>query len=304
VSVGSYRGIAASPAAKAELIAGIARALVQDHGYAAGKVGNSEQAILQYPVLLEHECDPLRLNAFELVLSHKSLRHSGIFPASTEFLRIFSDAYANAFRRLDCVGLISDAWPQNEEVLRYHRYSGLTIHFRDQEPDRSVPSNEAQCYLPLCRGRRVLIVSPFAELLQERATRETFEAVWRKTGKPWFAPASVEALQIPYGWSPATWTRFPTALDLLVDIRRQLDAASFDVALIGAGLLGSMIAVAVKERGKVGLSLGGHLQIVFGVNGSRWRERVNWQRNYFNDTWIDVPEQYRPPAEESDENYW
>ena len=55
------------------------------------------------------------------------------------------------------------------------------------------------------------MVCPFADLLGERATRETFEAVWAKTGKRWFEPASVSGIELPYGFEPATQERFATA---------------------------------------------------------------------------------------------
>jgi hypothetical protein len=87
-------------------------------------------------------------------------------------------------------------------------------------------------------------------------------------------------------------------------VRDRLDALTYDAALIGAGLLGSLLAVAAKERGKVAISLGGHLQILFGVNGPRWRDRVNWRQKYFNDAWIELPASSKPGAGESDENYW
>ncbi|HEX4521312.1 MAG TPA: hypothetical protein VH063_17170 [Gaiellaceae bacterium] len=304
MSAATYPGQAPSGAAKAELVAAIGEAVRSGRGYAAGKLGNTERAILQLPLIRERELDPARRRAFELAVAHKALRHSGIFPAAPAFLGQFAEVYAQAFSRLDSVGLTPDAWAQNEEVLAYYGYAGQTIHFRDQEPDRSRPGNEELCYLPLFRGRRLLLVSPFAEFLCERADRQTFEAAWAKTGKPWFEPATVEPLQIPYGWSPPTWERYETALELFADIRRELESTRYDVVLIGAGLLGSLIAVAAKEQGKIGLSLGGHLQIVFGVNGSRWRDRVTWKRDYFNDTWAEIPDRYRPAVGESHENYW
>jgi hypothetical protein len=147
-------------------------------------------------------------------------------------------------------------------------------------------------------------VCPFAELLRARATPEIFEAVWRNTGKPWFAPASVEALEQPYGFSRATQEQYPTVLDLLAEIDARIDARTFDVALIAAGMLGSMIATGLKSRGKVAISLGGHLQVLFGVAGRRWLERPSWRRDYINDAWIGMPERYRPAAGESHENYW
>ena len=274
------------------------------HGYAAGKVGNTERAVLLYPFVRERFLEPSQIRAFELALANQALRNGGVFPTDRDFLRRFSQAYGRAVTRLDCVGLVPDTHAADLRLVERHGFRGRAIPFTDQEPDRSAPSDESRCYLPFLRGRHLLIVSPFAGLLRERATRETFEAVWSKTGKSWFEPASVQALEFPYGYSPATWNRYPTALELFAEVRDRMGALTYDAALIGAGLLGNLLAAAAKESGRVAISLGGHLQILFGVNGPRWRDRVNWRRKYFNDAWIELPESAKPGAGESDENYW
>jgi hypothetical protein len=49
-----------------------------------------------------------------------------------------------------------------------------------------------------------------------------------------------------------------------------------------------------RSRSKIGISFGGGLQILFGVIGKRWRNLERWQREYFNEAWIDMPVKYRP----------
>jgi hypothetical protein len=279
-------------------------ALAERAGFAAAKLGETERALLQYPLVLQREADPLRVRAFELVLAHKSLPHSGIFPATPEFLREFAAVYAEAVRALDSVGVIREHWPSDDELFRHHGLRGEPIDYLDHEPDRSRPADEARCWLPLLRGRRVLLVCPFAELLRERATRETFEAVWSKTGKPWFEPAHVDAVEFPYGYGRETQERFGTALGLFADLRTRVEEREFDVALLAAGPLGALLAAAVKRRDGVAIALGGHLQVLFGVSGRRWRERVEWQREYFNAAWIELPVRYRPEAGETYADYW
>ena len=149
----------------------------------------------------------------------------------------------------------------------------------------------------------MLILSPFAGLLCERANRGDYEAAWAKIGKRWFEPASVEVIEFPYGFDPDTQARYPTALDLLDDIRRRVAVAEFDVALIGAGGLGISLATEVRRLGGVGVSLGGHLQVVFGVAGERWLEREDWRRLYINERWVRMTARY-VPAGPTGENYW
>jgi hypothetical protein len=128
--------------------------------------------------------------------------------------------------------------------------------------------------------------------------------VWAKIGKPWFQPRSVQALELPYGYARATHARYGTAFDLLAETVDEVGRRRFDVALIAAGGLAIPLATAIKDQGRIAISLGGHLQVLFGVLGARWRDKRSWQERYFNDAWVDVPERYRPDYAETGENYW
>ncbi len=279
----------------------VGRAVDERAGFAAGKLGGTEQNWMMLPVVAR-EGDSRRAHAFAVATAHRGLRHAGVFPADAAFAHDFAARFADAVRRFDSLGVTDDV-PSIDRIVVHH---GLDhpVHFSAHEPDRSSPADDASCWLHHLRGRRVLIVCPFADLLAERATRETFEAVWAKTGKRWFEPASVSGIELPYGFEPATQRRFDTCLDLLDDVCARIDATDYDVALIAVGGLGALIAAHVKARGRVGISLGGHLQALFGVLGERWRKREEWQRSYINDAWIDMPARYRPDSSLTDEDYW
>jgi hypothetical protein len=282
----------------------VGRAVESRTGYTAGKLGVTERALLQYPMLIAGGAGRVQLLAFEQALNVKALRHSGVFPAESTFYREYTEFYADRVRELDCIGLATEALRHSLEIMRFYSLDPEVMRYHDQEPDRSAPPDDASCYLPRFAGRRVLLVCPFAEALRARANKETFEAVWAKTGKGWFEPAAVEALEFPYGFARETQERYPTCLDLLADINAGIDAIDFDVALIAAGGIAIPIASHVKSLGKVGISLGGALQPTFGVIGERWRAREIWRERYINDAWIDVPAKYRPKPGETDENYW
>jgi hypothetical protein len=274
-------------------------------GFAAGKVMWVERDWLRYPLLLERAREPRERRAFELKLAYESLRSTGIFPADLEFYRRWIACYIEHLARLDSIGVAAEAATPTVALLRSHGIGAArAIDMKDQQPDRSAPSAEARCYLPALHGRAVLLVCPFAEFLAERATKETFEAVWAKTGKRWFAPHSVEALEIGYGFAPETQARFGTSLDRLEHLQAELAERQFDVALIAVSGLGIPLASFVKSQGQVGLSLGGDLQILFGVLGDRWRNRESWRRRYFNDAWVELPKRYVPDANQTYENYW
>jgi len=289
---------------RAELIESIRRAIEEQRGFSMAKIGNTERAVLTYRLVRPTVTDARQAAVYDFTTLRNALRNSGFFAADPESLYRAVDAYVEALGRQDCIGLSQDRFAGDARLLARHGYDGCVIEYKEHEPDRSVPADDSRCYLPFFAGRRLLIVSSFAELLRERANRETFEAVWQNIGKPWFEPSSVAALEMPYGFSPSTWERYPSVLDLFAEMKERMDAMDYDVALIGTGLLGAFYAANAKTAGKIGLSLGGHLQVVFGVIGGRWRDREGWRRNYFNDAWIEMPERYRPGAGETDENYW
>ncbi len=237
-----------------------------------------------------------------MTLAHRNLRAAGVFPVDPASMRAWSEAYAGHSRALDYIGLDFAAAAMQAEVNRFHGLEGEMIRSRWQQPDRSFPADEERCWLPALEGKRVLVVGAFAELIAERADQETFEAVWANIGKPWFHPASVEALVTPYGWMPETQERFGSSLALLEAICADIAGREFDVALIAAGGIGDGIATAVAGMGRVGISVGGHLQMLFGVLGERWRKE-SWER-YLNDAWIDMPPELKPDFSQTTENYW
>lgn len=277
---------------KERFIADFGAAVAERTPFAAGKIGFSEQYWLNYPVMLESTPERRRIDAYEVALRHHFERQSGVFPSDPAFAREFVAQYAQQLRALDWIGLFGTAL--EPRLIQYHELSCRFVASIDMEPDRSIAANEALCYLPHLRGARLLLVAPFADLLCARANQQTFERVWARTGKPWFHPACVAAVEFPYGFDPATRARFATLWDLRDFIAARIDAIDYDVALIAAGGLGIPLAAHVKRSGRVALSLGGHLQVLFGVLGQRWRERRSWRRKYFNEAWIDMPERYRP----------
>ena len=287
-----------------EFLRGLREALVAKRGYAAGKIGHSEKMWLYYPHLLEGGFSPRARAAYEIALARHAALNSGLFPAETAFLLKWAREYGQALQTLDCVGLFRQHREMEAAIVSAYRLSATLVAFEDQEPDRSSPDNPANCYLPALRGRKLLLLSPFAELLSARANKETFEATWAKTGKKWFAPAVVHAIEFPYGFDLETREHYGTATALLRHIESKVAVCDFDVALIGAGALGIPLASFIRGLGKVGLSLGGHIQVLFGVLGERWRSQAEWQERYINDAWIDLPDRYRPKPGTSAENYW
>ncbi len=289
---------------RADFISRVRTHISDGKPYATGKLGISEMRVLQYPLVLRDEKDPRKLAAYLANVRFHALKQSGVFPDSAEFLKTYSDFYLDHLRNLDCIGFVNQ--PMTAELCAQHRLSSDVVYFEDQEPDRKIPADESNCYLPAMEGKRVLLISPFAQLLCKNATKERFEAVWKKTGKAWFNPEEIIPLEFPYGFAKATQERYSDVISLYNEICQKITDIKFDAALVSAAGLNIPIVSHIKRIGKVGIALGGHLQVVFGVLGKRWKERPEWMENYVTDSWLPMAEEYKPEVSDvADQGaYW
>jgi hypothetical protein len=277
-----------------QFLADVRLAISHGKGFAAGKLGISEQCWLYYPILLHKDLSVAKRWVFERQLRWAFHNQAGLFPDDLQFCLSFASLFVEYVRQIDSLGLMLLLPQLEKEIFNEYGFSNKLIFYTLQHPDRSIPADEHNCYLPMFNGKRLLLVCPFADFLAQRAKPEIFERVWAKTGKRWFEPANIDSIEFPYGFEPTTQQRYASALDLLDEIIRQIESRSFDVALIGAGGLSIPLAARIKGMNKIAVSLGGHLQVLFGVLGKRWRDREQWRRDYINENWVALPTRYRP----------
>jgi len=283
-------GLLGQPLLPREVSAALSRrAIIEREPFALAKLGPAMLAVLY--LLAQDRW--LASSEAGRIIHYNGHNQNGLFPADARAWQTFARRYREAVSQVDIATAQLHLSPIEVATIRELAPQRLT-YFLDAEPDRSIPDRPEQCFLSALRDRRVLIVCPFARLLAERADRATFEAVWARTGKRWFEPATVDALEFPYGFEPETERIFGNIDALLQHICDRVDARDFDVALIGAAGLAMPIAAHVKRRGRVAIDLGGHIQVLFGVKGKRWRNDPEWTGQYFNDAWIDMPTRYIP----------
>jgi hypothetical protein len=279
---------------RTKLIQSVEESIKQNKGFAFGKLGFSEQCLLGYLPFKRSNPNNIQLKAYESMLRYHCEIQFGVFPTDSEFLNVFAKFYTNHVRQIDILGVFQVI--QEYTIIHENDLANLFIPYLYTEPDRSIPSDESNCYLQYFNGKKLLFISPFADLLKFRANKETFEQVWYKIQKKWFYPSCISSLEIPYSYvnSFQTHSSFNSSIDLFDSICSKISKIDFDVAFIGAGALGLPIASYIKNQGKIGISLGGHLQVLFGVRGSRWDRDANWTSNYMNEFWIEMPEKYHP----------
>lgn len=203
--------------------------------------------------------------------------NAGIRPRNRESYRAFGDLAWEALEGLDLQGV----WSSGYEAVCIGK--GANQEFFNVEitgPDGANPNH----WLSSLKGKRVLVVSPFDGTIQKQIPR--LAEVWPQS--TWMTGTDFCSVPFPYlidEGCPETWWEVYNRIGAIVS------RGDYDVALFGCGGLGLPFARLAKKAGRVGIHLGGHLQLVFGIYGKRHLEQ-NWHRQHINETWV------RPDADE------
>jgi hypothetical protein len=78
-------------------------------------------------------------------------------------------------------------------------------------------------------------------------------------------------------------------LDTIECIKREIDKYDFDVLLSSVAQQSPFYVDYAKSKGKIGIQVGGSLQLFFGIIGKRWNMDSGGHRNWkkmFNENWI------------------
>ena len=81
--------------------------------------------------------------------------------------------------------------------------------------------------------------------------------------------------------------------ELLKKYEERINDIDFDILLSGAGVYGLPLAAYAKKINKIGIHLGGAIQILFGIKGHRW-DNHNVISTFFNEHWITPSEEEIP----------
>ena len=142
------------------------------------------------------------------------------------------------------------------------------------------------------KGKRVLFVSPFADIM---------ESQWRIYDK-----ICGEYECMPYDMTPIffkaewylgkddKWDNWFSALHYMQSKIREIN---FDIALVSCGPFGTFVAADIKRSGRSAIQAGGWMQLHFGIRGKRWDESHEFD-TYINKYWVrpeakDRPNQYK-----------
>ena len=145
-------------------------------------------------------------------------------------------------------------------------------------------------WLGMIENKKILVITSLSESIKLQSSK--LDLVWNNGLFP--PNPDINVYRIPFnskltGVAPVgTWT------DKLKQIQSDISKIDFDVAFVGAGAWSIPIVSDIKTQGKVGIHMGGGLQILFGVIGKRWAEREDF-KDFFNQHWITPLDEDIPP---------
>ena len=130
------------------------------------------------------------------------------------------------------------------------------------------------------RGKKVLVINPFNESikLQYEKRELLFE---NKEMLPEFELHTLKSVMV---LTPEDNT-YGNIIDVVNYTYDEAMKVDFDIALLGCGQVGMILAEKFREQGKQAIYLGGALQLIFGIKGKRWDTQEKYNRMY-NEHWI------------------
>ena len=242
---------------------------------AIGKIGFSEMKVLHSAISQQ----PLTQQDL-----HDIFNNAGVFPPDKDGLFSFIHEILNALDSMDILARMKIDEAKEDQVISSYAKQAQLINLRDLEP--YYWDDPWSKYL---ENKKVLVISPFTETIERQFLIR--DKLWKGDILP---DMSLECIKcsLSHYISPskhASWQ------ESLTELKQEMSKKDFDVCLIGAGAWSLPLATHAKSLGKLGIHLGGPLQILFGIKGRRWDEHEVIS-TFYNESWV------RPSSSENVKN--
>lgn len=210
--------------------------------------------------------------------------NAGITPSDDATLDFFFDEYTQALQNTDILGSMC----MDSEKMIISKYSPNSIF---SELRLLEPFYFENPWSEMLAALNVLIIHPFEATIQKQySIREQLFA--NEKILPKFNLLTIKAEQTNGGGMDNN-KPFIESLNIM---KSKIDSFNFDIAIIGCGAYGLLLANYIKNKGKQAVHIGGGMQILFGIKGRRWDAHPEISSMY-NESWC------RPLDEEKTRNY-
>lgn len=248
------------------------RLLVSSRAKMIGRLGSTEAWLLTlYNEEFRKTTSRLRMSFIEAT---RIRRHAwfvaGLWPPVASQGTHFSNLYAEAIRASDAIAVweAKKFLPQEDEILKLYASNSQLFSLTVLNIFRLAELG-IDPWIDSLSGKRILIVHRERDLIEAQYHKR--KKLHKKFSLPEFGALTV--------WQPPqtnglhlglkTWSKhFSESESELAELAQ---SEKFDVALISAGSYGMPISRILKSQGITSIYMGGILQMLFGIWGSRWK---------------------------------
>lgn len=233
---------------------------------------------------------PISTNYLKNKCFNGLFNNAGFFPVTTDNVRKFGKLMIESMKECDCLA----SWRFEEAFFKKYLKKSIRIRLGCLGPDNKGFENS---WYGVLKGKKILVISPFAELILDQYNNHRTEIWDNPTILPQYASLSViKAVNSLRGKC-----QFSSWFEAFYYMKNQIDRIDFDIAILGCGAYGFPLAAYIKSIGKKAIHVGGSTQLIFGIKGKRWEDR-----DFINSHWVSPRPQDRPIGYESVEGgcYW
>jgi len=219
--------------------------------------------------------------------------NAGFFPNDVRLADRFADLMLDCCGEVDLLGAWDSLFMEDYVIREFMPDSNVT-RMAFLEPWRTYffGGKEKRPWAGALKGKRVLVIHPFTETIQNQYQNRREKLFTNLYGKdeilPEFTLLTLKSVQTQAGTVDSRFKDWFEALQWMAEEAAGMD---FDVAIIGCGAYGFPLAAEVKRMGKIAVHLGGAVQLMFGIRGKRWDDDKRLKMLY-NENWV------RPSGEE------
>lgn len=199
--------------------------------------------------------------------------NTGFFPVTNRNLDNFCKTYFESIKQIDIIGVCF-----NDGEAKIMTEYAPEAHFVELGCLNSFLFNNP--YTQFLKGKKVLVIHPFVNTINQQYNIR--EKLFQDSDVlPEF---KIHIITPPQTIADNT-NGYISWFEGLEDTYRKIDKVDFDIALIGAGAYGLPIGAYIKSKGKTAIHIGGALQLLFGIKGSRWVNNNDHVTRLFNENW-------------------
>lgn len=236
--------------------------------FAAGRIGGSElKAMIA--------CQPEEKNEAEKETMHNLLICLSGFYGPVKDLDRFTRLMETSLGQMDLIGV----WYNQMEDYMIHQYGKKDVILGQLAGLEPWYCPDAPWTRAL-KGKKVVCIHPFQDSIL--AQYEKREALFPGTDiLPTFELRCVKAVQTLMNQKDERFSDWFAALDYMYE---EAMKEEFDIALIACGAYGLPLAAKIQQAGKQAVHMGGAMQLLFGIRGSRWDD-FEQLLPYYSDAW-------------------